>query len=62
MERDQRIVREIREAVFHLHNEGVYPAAKRVEAITRPGYMIYPLVANTWREALKELGFGNASD
>lgn len=62
VERDQRVVREIREAVFHLHNEGVYPGARKVEAITRPGYRLEPLAANAWREALKELGLGNALD
>lgn len=62
VERDQRVVSEIREAVFHLYHEGVYPGARKVEAITRPGYLIEPLAANAWREALRELGLRNVLD
>ena len=62
VERDQRVVSEIRQAVFYLYSEGVYPGMRKVEVITRPGYMREPLATNAWREALGELGLGNELD
>ena len=55
VERDQRVVSEIREAVFHLYSEGVYPNGKKVQEITRPAYLRESLAINAWHEALREL-------
>lgn len=54
----QRLCAEIRQAVFEVHRQGLYPSANRVALlISQPAFMRDHEAQAAWRQALVELGW-----
>jgi hypothetical protein len=57
-QRLQRMEKEIRQAVFTIHNQGKYPSARRIQQIlSEPGIIRHQHARKVWHEALCELGW-----
>jgi len=57
-QRMQRLCREVREATFHIHAQGVYPSSVRVpELLTHPSHFRHPTANAAWHAALRDLGW-----
>lgn len=55
--REEKIQAEVRQAVFEVHAQGVYPSTARVGArLTAPGYLRAGFAARARLDALRELG------
>jgi hypothetical protein len=57
-QRLQRFEKEIRQAVFAIHNQGKYPSARRIQLIlSEPGIIRHQHARKVWHETLRELGW-----
>jgi transposase-like protein len=57
LQRRHRLCGEVRQAAYRLHAEGLYPSLHRVASLlSQPGFIRNAAAAETWREALRELG------
>lgn len=57
-QRKQQCFAEIREAVAHIHQRGMYPSAYRVaQRLTAPGFIRHPEARAVWRDAIQALGW-----
>jgi hypothetical protein len=58
LEEEQNVCTKVREIVFDLHAKGEYPAKDKVrELIGKPGCFWRFKVRETWKDALRELGY-----
>lgn len=49
----------VKQIVFQIHQEGLFPTYNRVGArLPKPGYMRKPVLKTAWEDALRELGLG----
>lgn len=57
-QRMQRLCREVREATFRVHAQGVYPSSVRVAGLlTHPSHFRHPTANAAWHAALRDLGW-----
>ena len=55
----QESCEEVRQAVYQLHCEGKFPSEQRVmKRISKPGFLRYKAVKQSFLSARKELGIG----
>jgi DNA-binding phage protein len=52
-----QIGEQVRQAVFSVHAQGVYPSQRKLRAFLPGGLMRMPEAREAWRDALRELGF-----
>jgi hypothetical protein len=55
----QRVARtreQVRQAVFALHAQGIYPSLHKVQSFLSAGVMMQPEARETWHAVLRELG------
>ncbi len=55
----QRVVKtreQVRQAVFSLHAQGIYPSLHKVQSFLAAGVMLQPEARETWHTILRELG------
>jgi len=46
----------VRQAVFSLHEQGIYPSVHKVQSLLIGGSMLLPEARETWHATLQELG------
>lgn len=57
-QRRQRLCREVREATFQVHAQGLYPSSVRVAGrLAHAGHFRHPMANAAWHTALRELGW-----
>ncbi len=57
LQREAGICAAVRQAVLHLHAQGLYPSTHRVgQLLPRPGYLRGAQAAQVWRDTMQELG------
>jgi DNA-binding phage protein len=52
-----QVSEQVRQAVFSVHAQGIYPSQRKLRAFLPEGLMLMPQARAAWHDALRELGF-----
>ena len=56
-ERLDKVREQVRQAMFSLHEQGIYPSQRQLRTLLLGGLMLQVEAKDTWRTTLRELGF-----